>query len=151
MDQSTKKELVARPITGGKYIDKVAWTHIRDGKMLMGRPKGGKHFINIGGKRNAVPGTHLMETDVETLVREVREETSGEIIPETAVFIHLFKGTTATNFPLWIACYAAEHIGFLTPQGEMEELQYLCSEDADLTTPMGAKIFEWYKDMRIIR
>jgi 8-oxo-dGTP diphosphatase len=49
-------------------IDKIAWIRLADGKILSTRSRGKDVYYLPGGKRE--PG----ETDVQTLVREVREE-----------------------------------------------------------------------------
>ena len=49
-------------------IDKIAWIRLADGKILSTRSRGKDVYYLPGGKREAG------ETDVQTLVREIREE-----------------------------------------------------------------------------
>ena len=51
-------------------IDKLAWIHIEDGRVLGARSRGKDVYFIPGGKREAG------ESDEEALVREVREELS---------------------------------------------------------------------------
>ena len=61
-------------------IDKIAWIRLEHGKVLSTRSRGKEvYYIYIpGGKRE--PG----ETDVQALVREIREEPDVAITPESA-------------------------------------------------------------------
>jgi 8-oxo-dGTP diphosphatase len=59
-------------------IDKVAWIRLEDGKVLSTRSRGKEAYYIPGGKRE--PG----ETDVQALVREIREELDVAITPESA-------------------------------------------------------------------
>lgn len=52
----------------GEVIDKIAWIHTKDGKILSTLSKGKSTYYIPGGKREGD------ETDLETLVREVKEE-----------------------------------------------------------------------------
>ena len=58
-------------------IDKLALVYIRDGKMLMTRSRGKDKFYNPGGKRETG------ETNIQALIREIKEEMSVDIIPES--------------------------------------------------------------------
>lgn len=64
-------------LTMTNVIDKVAWIYVVDGKVLGARSQGKDTYYFPGGKRE--PG----ETDAETLVREIEEELSVQILPET--------------------------------------------------------------------
>lgn len=54
-------------------IDKIAWIHFDDGKILSTRSRGKDVYYLPGGKRE--PG----EPDVDTLVREIDEEPAVKI------------------------------------------------------------------------
>lgn len=58
-------------------IDKVAWIYVVDGKVLGARSAGKDTYYFPGGKRESG------ESDAETLIREVEEELSVQILPET--------------------------------------------------------------------
>ncbi|GAA2793902.1 NUDIX hydrolase [Nonomuraea dietziae] len=56
-------------------IDKIAWIHVADGKILSTRSRGKDVYYIPGGKRE--PG----ETDLDTLTREIDEELAITILP----------------------------------------------------------------------
>ena len=58
-------------------IDKIAWLYIKDGQILTTRSKGKDAFYFPGGKREGI------ETDLETLTREIKAELSVDIRPDT--------------------------------------------------------------------
>ena len=60
-----------------RFIDKLAWIELQEGKILMTRSRGNDTFYIPGGKRE--PG----ETDEQALLREIREELSVELIPSS--------------------------------------------------------------------
>ena len=65
-------------------IDKIAWIRLEDGKILSTRSHGKEVFYIPGGKRE--PG----ETDVQALVREIREELDVAIAPGSATHAGTF-------------------------------------------------------------
>lgn len=62
-------------------IDKLAWIELQGGKILSTRSHGKDAYYIPGGKRE--PG----ETDRETLMREVAEELSVNLIPSSIKYI----------------------------------------------------------------
>ena len=66
-------------------IDKVAWIQLENGRVLGARSIGKDIYYLPGGKRDTG------ESDVETLVREVREELSVEIDATSAEHIGTFE------------------------------------------------------------
>ena len=58
-------------------VDKVAWIHLRDGRVLSTRSRGKDTYYLPGGKRE--PG----ESDEACLRREIREELNVNLRPET--------------------------------------------------------------------
>ena len=56
-------------------IDKSAWLHLHDGRILSTRSRGKDRYYLPGGKRE--PG----ETDADTLLREIREELTVTLDP----------------------------------------------------------------------
>ena len=66
-------------------IDKVAFLYLQNGKILSTRSKGKDKYYIPGGKREAG------ETDIETLVREVKEELSVDIIESYAKLYGVFE------------------------------------------------------------
>ena len=68
-----------------KVIDKVAYLYLKDGKILSTRSKGKDKYYLPGGKREG------RESDLETLVREIKEELTVDIIESTARFYGVFE------------------------------------------------------------
>lgn len=58
-------------------IDKIAWIYIQNRKILSTRSKGKDTFYLPGGKRETG------ESDVQTLTREIQEELSVDLLPES--------------------------------------------------------------------
>ena len=58
-------------------VDTVAWVRVENGLILCARPRGKDVFYIPGGKREGA------ETDLQTLLREIAEELTVTLIPET--------------------------------------------------------------------
>jgi 8-oxo-dGTP pyrophosphatase MutT (NUDIX family) len=109
-------------------IDKVAWIHVVDRRLLCARNAGRERFYLPGGKRE--PG----ESDVETLVREVDEELAVTVDPATAAYIGTFEALAdarTDGLVVRMTCYTAHHEGTLTPSCEIDELAWLTTADGD--------------------
>src|SRR5690242_20012692 len=103
-------------------IDKVAWIHLVDGRVLAARTRGKDRFYLPGGKRE--PG----ETDAETLVREIREELDVAIEPSTISPAGTFEGQAhgmAEGTIVRTSAYSAEYRGTLRASAEIEEIAWL--------------------------
>jgi 8-oxo-dGTP pyrophosphatase MutT (NUDIX family) len=115
-------------------IDKIAWIRLGDGKILSTRSRGKEVYYIPGGKRE--PG----ETDVEALVREIREELDVAIAPDSATHAGTFRAQAhghATGVEVRMTCYTADCQGTLTPSSEVEELIWLTYADRDRVSPVG--------------
>ncbi|WP_090049774.1 NUDIX hydrolase [Lentzea fradiae] len=119
-------------------IDKVAWLYLKDGRVLGTRSAGNDTFYLPGGKRE--PG----ETDVETLVREIREELSVEIDASSARYAGTFEAQAHGKPPgvtLRMACYTASFEGEPVASAEIAEIAWLTSADADRVSDMARIVF----------
>jgi 8-oxo-dGTP pyrophosphatase MutT (NUDIX family) len=117
-------------------IDKVAWLHIENGRVLVARSHGKDTFYVPGGKRE--PG----ESDVETLVREIREELSVDVTG--AELIGVFEAQAhgrAEGETVRMTCYAASFARELKPASEIAELAWFTAADADRVSPVTRIIF----------
>lgn len=124
-------------------IDKLAWVLIKGGKTLYVRSKGKDLFFNPGGKRNG------NETDEQALIREIKEELSVDLIPETIKYIETFSAQAAgkpEGVLVEIKCYAADYHGTLAPASEIEELAWFTSADMNRTSVTGQLILKYLRE-----
>ncbi|GAB2924009.1 NUDIX hydrolase [Streptomyces mayteni] len=120
-------------------IDKIAWLRLEDGKILSTRSRGKDAYYFPGGKRE--PG----ESDVDTLVREIAEELTVAIRPETAVHAGTFEAQAhgkAGGITVRMACYTADYQGTLEASAEIEELAWLGYADRDRVSLVDQLIFD---------
>ena len=118
-------------------IDKVAFLYLKDGKILSTRSKGKDKYYIPGGKRETG------ETDVETLVREVKEELSVDIIESSAQFYGVFEAQAhgkAEGVIVKMICYTAEYAGELKADSEIAEIVWLTTEDNESVSPVDKLI-----------
>lgn len=119
-------------------IDKVAFLYLKDGKILSTRSKGKDKYYIPGGKRE------VGETDIETLVREVKEELSVDIIESSAKFYGAFEAQAhgkAEGVIVKMTCYTAEYSGELKADSEIAEIVWLTTEDIESVSPVDKLIF----------
>jgi 8-oxo-dGTP diphosphatase len=120
-------------------IDKIAWLHLSDGRVLSTRSRGKDVYYLPGGKRE--PG----EADIETLVREVDEELGVKIVPETAAHFGTFEAQAHGHPPgvmVRMTCYTAEFEGTPFPRNEIAELTWLTYTDRARVSPVDQLIFD---------
>ena len=118
-------------------IDKVAFLYLKDGKILSTRSKGKDKYYISGGKREAG------ETDIETLVREVKEELSVDIIESSAKLYGVFEAQAhgkAEGVIVKMTCYTAEYTGELKADSEIAEIVWLTTEDIESVSPVDKLI-----------
>lgn len=121
-----------------QLIDTVAWVLIEDGRILCARPRGKDVFFIPGGKREGA------ETDVQTLVREVAEELSVVLAPDSAAHVGTYEAAISDGHPTIVrmACYTAEYRGVLTASSEIEALAWFGYRDRDLVPPVDQLLFD---------
>ncbi len=118
-------------------IDKVAFLYLQDGKILSTRSKGKDKYYIPGGKREAG------ETDIETLVREVKEELSVDIIESSAKLYGVFEAQAhgkAEGVIVKMTCYTAEYTGELKADSEIAEIVWLTMADIESVSPVDKHI-----------
>lgn len=128
-------------------IDKIAWIYIVDGQILGARSKGKDTYYLPGGKREP------NETDIETLLREIEEELSVRIKPETVLHFGTFEAqahgkTEGTQVKM--TCYTADFEGELSPASEIDEWVWLTYNDRDRVSPVCQIIFDKLSEMELL-
>jgi len=124
-------------------IDKVAYLHLIEGRILSTRSKGKDKYYIPGGKREG------NESDLETLYREVKEELSVDIIPESAQLYGIFEAQAhgkAEGVIVRMICYTADFVGQLQADSEIAEIVWLNYKDINNVSPVDKLIFE---DLRL--
>lgn len=124
-------------------IDKVAWISLSEGKLLCVRSKGKSLYYLPGGKRE--PG----ESDAQTLVREIEEELSVRIRPDTVLPRGVFEAAAdgkADGITVRMACYTGEYDGELSAAAEIEELAWLGYEDRARVSLAGQLVMDHLRE-----
>ncbi len=130
-----------------KTIDKLAWIEIKDQRILTTRSTGKDKYYIPGGKRE------VGETDVQALTREIQEELSVTLTPETINFLGVFEaqahghpeGTTVR-----MTCYTADYTGTLAPAAEIEEMRWLTNADRDKISFVDVLIFNHLAEQNLL-
>ena len=121
-------------------IDKVAWVHLENGRILSTRSRGKDKFYLPGGKRE--PG----ETDAQCLIREISEELAVDLKADSLRALGVFEAQ-AHGHPagtiIRMSCYAAQYEGKLRASAEIEEQVWLTYADRSRSAPVDQIIFDW--------
>ncbi|MBP1964494.1 NUDIX hydrolase [Paenibacillus aceris] len=129
------------------FIDKIALIRIVDGQILGTRSKGKELYYLPGGKRD--PG----ETDTETLIREIEEELSVRIKPETVAHFGDFEAQAdgkAEGIVVKMACYTADFDGELSAASEIDELEWLSYKDRERVSRVVQIIFDHLHEKKLL-
>lgn len=129
-------------------IDTVAWVRIVDGRILCARPRGKDVFYIPGGKREGA------ESDLETLLREIKEELTVLLDPESVAHVGTYEAG-APGLPegtvVRMACYTAAYAGELAPSSEIEEVAWFSYADRALVPPVDQLLFDDLKAAGALR
>jgi 8-oxo-dGTP diphosphatase len=120
-------------------VDALGWVRIEKRRLLTVRTSGKDAFYLPGGKRE--PG----ESDLDALLREVREEVSVHLLPDTLVRVGTFRAP-AHDYPAGtsvdLVCYLADFEGEIKLAAEIEEMAWLGPDDLDRCAPAVRMVIE---------
>lgn len=122
-----------------KIVDKVAFIYLKDKKILATLSRGKDTYYIPGGKREEG------ETDEQTLLREVKEELSVSIKPETIKYYGTFEAQAhgkAEGVLVKMTCYMADFEGDLKADSEIAEVTWLDYKDLDKISPVDKLIYQ---------
>ena len=129
------------------YIDKLAYIHLEDGKVLASRSVGKDVWYIPGGKREAG------ESDEQALIREIQEELSVNLIPATIKEYGVFEAQAhgkPVGTMVRMTCYMADFTGEIQASSEIEEVRFLCYSDKDSTSLVDHLIFDDLKSKDLL-
>lgn len=121
-------------------IDKLAWIHIRDGRLLAARSRGRDVYFVPGGKRESG------ESDEQALAREVREELSVTLDADTLRLLGVFEAQAhgqPEGVTVRMTCFTGDYNGELRPAAEIEEIAWLNHADRDRVSLVMRNIIDW--------
>jgi 8-oxo-dGTP pyrophosphatase MutT (NUDIX family) len=124
-------------------IDKLAWIHLCEKQLLGARSRGRDAYYLPGGKRE--PG----ESDHAALIREIREELSVDLIPESIEYVGSFTAQAdnkAEGTLVRMTCYSAGFQGGIAASAEIEEVVWMFYKDRERCSPVVRIILDWLKE-----
>jgi 8-oxo-dGTP diphosphatase len=128
-------------------IDKLAWLHVRERRLLAARSRGRSAWYLPGGKREAG------ESDAQALSREVREELGVELRSDTLQRVGVFRAQAdgqPEGVHVVLTCYVADYTGTLAAAAEIEAIDWLCWADRGRCSPAGQRVLDWARSGGLI-
>ena len=121
-------------------IDTVAWVRAEHGRILCARPRGKDIFYIPGGKREG------RESDLQALLREITEELTVTLLPETVRHVGTYEAGQPGGHPgaalVRMSCYTGDYTGTLAPSSEIEELAWFSYADRPRVPPVDQMLFD---------
>jgi 8-oxo-dGTP diphosphatase len=117
----------------------VAWVRVEQGRILCARSRGKDVFYIPGGK------LETGESDLDALFREIKEELSVELVPETVREFGTYQAQAhgqADGVQVVMRCYTADYQGAPSASREIEELDWLGYADRDRVAPVDQLLFD---------
>ena len=130
-----------------KEIDKIALIIIENGKILSTKSIGKNKYYIPGGKREN------NETDHQTLIREIKEELSVDILQETISYVGTFIAQSdgdKEGVNVKMTCYKADYVGVLKKNNEIAEIRWLNYKDLDIISEVDKIIFDFLKKQKAL-
>ncbi|PJG60501.1 NUDIX hydrolase [Aeromonas cavernicola] len=129
-------------------IDKLAWLTFKDKQLLCARSHGNATYYIPGGKRE------VGESDEAALIREIAEELSVSLQPETLRFTGEFMAQAdgkPAGMNVRLRCYTGETHGVPVASAEIAELRWLDSRHLAEISPVSRLLFTWLAEQQLIR
>lgn len=123
-----------------KIIDKLAWIELKNKSILSTKSYGKDKYYIPGGKRETG------ETDQQALIREISEELSVTMDPETLNYVGTFEAQAHSHdegILVKMTCYSGEYSGELQANSEIEEMKWLHYSDKDKISEVDKLIFDY--------
>ena len=130
------------------YIDKLAFIYLKGNRVLVTLSKSKDVWYIPGGKRE--PG----ESDEQALKREVKEELSVDLLPETIKRYGVFEAQAhgkAEGMIVRMTCYTGAFAGELTAAAEIDKFDFFSLDQVDQTSDVDHLIFEDLKSKNLIQ
>ncbi|MDO4484079.1 MAG: NUDIX domain-containing protein [Clostridia bacterium] len=121
-----------------KLIDKIALIHLQNGRVLSSLSEGKDTWYLPGGKREGD------ETDLQTLLREIREELNVALNPADVRYYGTFEAQAhgkAEGVLVRMTCYTAPLPTPPVPSAEIAQLRWLTTADMGIISAVDKLIF----------
>lgn len=119
-------------------IDKLAWIHIENARVLCARSHGQQVYYLPGGKRE------FGESDEQALIREVREELNVALDAATIRPLGVYEAPAhgKPGVVVRMTCYTADFTGEPKASAEIADLAWLTYADRERLSAAGQVIFD---------
>lgn len=129
------------------YIDRLGFIDIKSKKILLTLSKNKDTWYIPGGKREKG------ETNEMALVREIKEELSVDITPNSLSYFSTIEGNAhgkPKGTKIRIAYYTGSYTGTINPQSEIEKFDYFSFKNLPQLTETGRIIISDLKSKHLI-
>jgi 8-oxo-dGTP diphosphatase len=118
-------------------LDKVAWIQVDGvGRILTTRNRGRELFYLPGGRREAG------ESDGQTLTREVAEELSVAVEPDSIRYFGTYELSEQDGGISRMTCYFADYSGTLAVAHEIDEMTWMHFAERRRTSALDQLVFD---------
>ena len=128
-------------------IDKLAWLYLENNQLLVVRSKGKTLFYLPGGKREQG------ESDHQALIREIKEEISVDLLPESITYAEKFIAQAdgkSDQINVKLSCYYGQYVGQLIADAEIEEIKFVSYQDKRCCSKATILVLDWLKERMLI-
>lgn len=130
-----------------QHIDKLAWILIANKSVLMTRSYGKDQYYLPGGKRESG------ESDQQALIREIKEELSVDLLPNTLQLVETFQAQAhgkPEGVMVIMRCYQAQYHGELKANAEIEEFRWLTRKDKAVCSQAACLVLDYLAKKGVI-